>query len=186
MRERLCLALARHAGETLTQEVAGAVVREFFGPPEHEIAPLTVDERNTLIERLEVAAQGIKPVDCPVREFFIPGFYVREITIPAGVCLTGAKHRVENQAFLTKGSMRLLTDKGPEVIFSPRSLVCMAGRKNVAVTLEECVWVNFFPTDETDPDKVIEAVSYATKAEILGGASNAQALAYEKLSRLES
>ena len=42
------------------------------------------------------------------------------------------------------------------------------------VALEDSVWTNFFATDETDPDKLVELLTESTAEELLGGSKNKQ------------
>lgn len=113
-------------------------------------------------------------VDCPVRHYFAPGAYAREITIPKGTVLTGAVHKTDNLVILSKGKLMLATENGPVVIEAPHTLVCKAGSKNAATALEDSVWTNFFPTDETDPEKLVELLTESKADELIGGARNAQ------------
>lgn len=129
-----------------------------------------------LIDRLEREVQRMPQVDCPVRHYFAPGLYAREISIPRGTVLTGAVHKRENIAVLSKGSLMLSTDNGPKRIDSPHTLTVRPGAKNVAVALEDAVWTNFFATDETDPEKLVELLTESTAQELIGGKSNVQLL----------
>lgn len=125
-------------------------------------------------------------VDCPVRHYFAPGVYAREITIPAGVCLIGVEHKMDNLVVLSTGRLRLSTADGPVEISAPHTLLCRAGSKNAAVALETSVWTNFFPNpdNETDVDKLVEVFTQAKASDLLGGSSNRQ-LAANKVAELE-
>lgn len=128
------------------------------------------------VQRLEDSMCAMPQAECPVRHYFAPGMYAREITIPKGVTLTGAVHKTENLAVLSKGRMALATEDGPVVIEAPHTLTVRPGDKNAATALEECVWTNFLanPTNETDPDKLVEMFTTSTAAELLGGEKNKQ------------
>jgi hypothetical protein len=134
-------------------------------------------------ERLQETLQGVPQVDCPVREYFAPGVYAREITLPAGTVLVGAVHKVENLAVLSKGRLILATDSGPIEITAPYTLTVKSGSKNAATALEDSVWTNFLPnpTNETDPEKLVEMFTESKACELLGGAQNAQLLANKSL-----
>lgn len=138
-------------------------------------------------ERLQEAMQSVPQIDCPVREYFAPGMYAREITLPAGTVLVGAVHKVENLAVLSKGRIVLATDSGPIEITAPYTLTVKPGAKNAATALEDSVWTNFLPnpTDETDPEKLVEMFTESKACELLGGSHNAQLLA-NKLTELEA
>jgi len=138
-------------------------------------------------EKLQEALQSVPQVDCPVREYFAPGVYAREITLPAGTVLVGAVHKVENLAILSKGRLILATDNGPIEISAPYTLTVKPGAKNAATALEDSVWTNFLPnpTNETDPEKLVEMFTESKACELLGGSQNAQLLA-NKLMEVEA
>jgi hypothetical protein len=137
----------------------------------------SVRERVLAIER---RIQQAPQVDCRVRHYFIPGMYAREITIPAGVVLTGAVHKQQSIVVLSAGRMRLATEDGELEIAAPFTMICNPGAKNLATAIEECVWTNFFATTETDLDKLVSDLTESTAAELLGGAENTQLLNMKK------
>lgn len=126
------------------------------------------------VERLEAAMLALPQTECPVRHHFAPGVYAREITIPKGTVLVGVVHKRDNLVVLSAGRLRLVTDDGTVEIAAPHTLLCRAGAKNAAVALEDSVWTNFFATDETDTDKLVELLTEATTEELLGGTKNKQ------------
>lgn len=137
----------------------------------------SVRDRVLAVER---RIQQVPQVDCPVRHYFIPGMYAREITIPAGVTLTGAVHKQQSIVVLSAGRMRLATEDGPLEIAAPFTMVCNPGAKNLAEAIEECVWTNFFVTTETDLDKLVSELTESTAAELLGGVDNKQLMNTKK------
>lgn len=138
------------------------------------------------VQALEATLNDMPQTDCPVRHYFAAGMYAREITIPKGVVLVGAIHKTENLVVLSKGKLQLVTEEGTTIIEAPCTLTCKPGAKNAALALEESVWTNFFPTTETDPDKLVELLTESTADELLGGTKNAQLLRNKELSKLEA
>lgn len=126
------------------------------------------------VDRLEEAILSAPQTECPVRHYFAPGVYAREITIPKDTLLIGVVHKRDNLVVLSAGRLQLVTDNGPVEIAAPHTLLCKAGTKNAAVALEDSVWTNFFATDETDPDKLVELLTESTADQLLGGANNKQ------------
>lgn len=124
--------------------------------------------------RLEATLNEQPQTDCPVRHYFAPGLYAREIRIPKGTVLVGAVHKRQNLAVLSAGRLQLVTDSGTVEISAPHTLTVMPGQKNAALALEDAVWTNFFATEETDPDKLVELLTESTAAELLGGPENKQ------------
>ena len=129
------------------------------------------------VERLEGEIQKLPQVDCPVRHYFAPGMAAREMTIPAGVVITGAVHRHEHLCTVSKGRILVSTDNGMAELVAPFTFVSKPGAKRVGYAIEETVWTTYHATDTTDIDKLIEEITESTSAELLGGSQNVQGLA---------
>lgn len=137
------------------------------------------------VDRLELEMNNLPQVDCPVRHYFAPGLYAREISIPKGTVITGAVHKVENLVVLSAGKLQLVTEDGPVEITAPHTMTCKPGAKNAAVALEDSVWTNFFATTETDIDKLVELLTESKASELLGGEENKQLIANKAAQQLE-
>lgn len=129
------------------------------------------------VERLEAELNQLQQVDCPVEHHFAPGLYARKISIKAGVCVTGAIHKTEHLIAICKGRLRIVTDDGTIEVAAGDVITCKPGMKNAVVALEDSVWTNFFPTSETDTDKLVELLTESKASELLGGCDNKQLLA---------
>lgn len=140
------------------------------------------------VDRLEKSMYDMPQAECPVRHYFAPGLYAREITIPKGVTLVGAIHKSENLAILSKGKLELVTDTGTVTIEAPWIGTVKPGTKNAAVALEEAVWTNFLPNpdNETDTDRLTEVFTHSKASELLGGKDNPQLIAQRAREQLES
>ena len=165
-------------GQVLTPEMAAEI--------ELALEHVPANSMRKKVERLENVMCSVPQVDCPVRHYFAPGMYAREITIPKGTVLTGAIHKTENLVVLSKGALRLVTDTGTVDIFAPCTMTCQPGTKNAAFALEDSVWTNFFPTTETDTDALVELLTEAKSSELLGGSENKQLLMQAELNKLEN
>ena len=82
---------------------------------------------------------------------FAEGIYSREITIPEGVCLVGAKHRTQHMFIVSKGNC--LFNQGVE-IEAPYQGVTEIGTKRAIMALTETVMTTFHVTDETDIEEI--------------------------------
>jgi hypothetical protein len=129
------------------------------------------------VERLEREIQKLPQVDCSVRHYFAPGMAAREMTIPAGVVITGAVHRHEHLCTVSKGRIVVSTDDGMRELAAPCTIVSKAGAKRVGYAIEETVWTTYHVTNVTDIDQLIEEITESTSAELIGGAQNVQMLA---------
>lgn len=129
---------------------------------------------------LEDEIAKLPQVECPVRHYFAPGMYAREMTIPAGVALTGAVHKTEHLSTVSAG--RILVDDGcgPVEIAAPFTFISKPGAKRAGFAIEETVWTTYHATDTTDLDALAEELTESTSAELLGGADNKQLLAQKR------
>lgn len=138
------------------------------------------------VERLEEALNCLPQVDIPLHHHFAPGMYAREIRIPKGATITGAVHKTKNLAVLSAGRLLLVTDTDTVEVSAPAILTVMPGMKNAAHALEDSVWINFFPTEETDTEKLVELLTESKECELLGGSENKQLLTSGKMERIEA
>lgn len=139
---------------------------------------LTVaEDMRAKVLALEEELSRLPQVDCPVRHYFAPGIYARELTIPAGVTLTGAVHKTEHLSIVSKGRIAVSTDEGMKEVAAPYTFVSMPGTKRVGHAIEETVWTTIHPTDTTDLDALVEELTESTNAELLGGPNNKQLIA---------
>lgn len=158
-----------------------------YAPKQFYNVPKSVHTMRQRVERLEDSALGLPQVECPVRHYFAPGLYAREMTIPAGTTVTGAVHKTENLIVVSMGRLRIVTEDGTREVQAGDTITCKAGMKNAVVAMEDARWTNFFPnpSNETDTDKLVEMLSESKACELLGGSENKQLLAYAALKELE-
>ena len=97
--------------------------------------------------------------DLPVRHTFAPGVYAREMTIPEGVVVIGRIHRHAHVNVISQGKCRVLTEFGFETLEAPCTFVSQQGTKRVVVALDTVVWTTIHPTDSTDPDEIVQAMT---------------------------
>jgi hypothetical protein len=138
------------------------------------------------VESLERAMQSFDPVELPLRHYFANGLYAREMTVPAGVTLTGAVHRTTHLCILSKGRVHVATEDGVLDLIAPATLVAHPGAKRAIHAVEDSVWTNVHATTETDLDKLVEELTESTAAQLQGGASNPQQLACDARKQVEN
>ena len=144
-----------------------------------------VDMRH-LVNRLEDELSKLPQVDCPIRHYFAPGMYAREITIPAGTVVTGAVHKTENLIVVSMGRLKIVTDDGTREVKAGDTVTCPAGMKNAVYAIEDSRWTNFLanPTNETDTDKLVEIFTESKACELMGGTENKQLLKLAELQKI--
>lgn len=95
---------------------------------------------------------------------FAPGLYLREITIPKDVTLTGLIHKTEHICILSKGKVSVSTEDGMKTLEASSVVHSMPGTKRVLYAHEESVWINvhFNPTNESDISKIDDLYTVTT------------------------
>lgn len=140
------------------------------------------------VMRLQGAMDALPQVDCPVRHYFAPGLYAREITIPKGTVIVGAVHKKDSLVVLSAGRLRLAVEDGFLDVVAPYTMPCKAGAKNAALALETAVWTNFFanPDEERDVDKLVEVLTESKASDLIGGSTNKQLIAAKAAESIEA
>ena len=88
---------------------------------------------------------------CPLKHSFSDGIYVREMSVPKGVVLTGKIHKHEHPYFVLKGKVTIVTEyEGKKVINAPCSIISKAGTKRVIVANEDSILI----TVHHNPDNI--------------------------------
>ncbi len=101
----------------------------------------------------------------PLKHSFSDGIYVREISIPKGMVLTGKIHKHEHPNFLLKGEVLVITEEGKETLTAPCSMMSKAGTKRALYAITDLVWttIHHNPTNTQDLkelEKIVIADSY--------------------------
>ena len=132
-----------------------------------------MDNLATIIESYYPSAQNIEQVeddllklpqvDCPVTHKFSDGLYIRELFMPAGTFAIGHHQNFRHFNVMLKGKVLVLNADGTKTeLTAPMSFTAEPGRK-IGYVIEDMVWQNIYPTNETDIDK-LEA-HYLTKSD---------------------
>ena len=121
----------------------------------------------TKVELLEIEMRKHEQRVIPIRHYFSPGVYAREITIPADTLLTGRVHLYAQLNILSGGEISVLTHEGMKRVKAPFTIVSPPGTKRVAYAHTECTWTTILATEETDPELIEALFTVATEQEFL-------------------
>lgn len=89
---------------------------------------------------------------------FCDGCYAREIFIPAGVVIVGAKHKTEHFHVISQGKCAVSNMGEAKVYEAPYTGVTKAGSKRAIIAIDDTVFTTFHPTNETDINKIEQQV----------------------------
>ena len=116
---------------------------------------------------LEDMMAEMPQIDIPVRHFFSPGVYAREISVPKGAVITGKIHKFSQLNILSKGVMAVMTEDGIKRVEAPFTIVSPPGTKRIAYAYDDCVWTTIHGTDKIDLDKIEEYFIAQDEAEYI-------------------
>lgn len=113
------------------------------------------------IDALEKIMAQMPQQNCPLTHLFTPKLYTRTILMPAGTKLTSRIHLYEHPFVISKGVVRVRDGDGDWVtLTAPHIGVTKPATRRVLDVIEDTVWSTFHVTDETDPDKIVEQVTF--------------------------
>ena len=128
------------------------------------------------LDQLEAEITRLPQASCSVRHIFARGMYIREVSIPGGTYVVTHKHRHPHLNVFVQGSGTMIMCNGThQPMKAPMTFTGQPGRK-VGYVETDLVWLNIFPTDETDIDKLEEM--YFDKTEEFAAAHQQHRLAH--------
>lgn len=110
------------------------------------------------VDALERKMAELPQQECPVKHHFTPGLYAREIFMPAGTVVTSKIHKTEHPFVVSKGKVLVHDNETANEITAPYFGVTKAGTRRVLYVVEDCVWITFHPTSETDVAKIEQQI----------------------------
>ena len=136
----------------------------------------------------DILKSGVEQPDCPVRNLFAPGMWLREMTIPHGVVVVGAVHKHEHMAILSQGTVRLSTEEGVQEFTAPATIHSYPGIKRICHVVDTPMFgfyvsipavittIHHNPTNTQDMDILIPETVDVQAADLMGGNHNVQAI----------
>lgn len=114
-------------------------------------------------EVLERKLLDLPQADCPVTHIFGPGLYIRELRMAAGTLALGHHQKLPHMNNFISGKVRIVNEDGStKDLVAPMTFMAGPGRK-FGYVLEDVIWQNIYPTNETDIGKLEE--TYLDKSE---------------------
>lgn len=100
-----------------------------------------------LMREFGTAAQ----LECPLKHYFAPGCYIREIFMPADSIVIGKIHRTEHFNIIQKGRVTIIHDDySRDELKAPVTFVSKPGVQKILYIHEDTVWSTVHLTNETD------------------------------------
>jgi len=131
---------------------------------------------------------------CSLKHYFAPpideygcGTYARELSMPAGIVLTGKIHRHSHITIVSQGHFILVSENGRQEIKAPHTFVSPVGAKRAFYVLEDTVLTTIHLTKHLSEDELedIEAEVIAPDYTSLGMEEPDMTKFEEELKKLE-
>ncbi len=120
-----------------------------------------IDQLETVMEQVSGSVLNIEPV-----HRFLPGVYMREVTIPAGTLLTSRLHKTRHACIVSKGSITVWSNhEGVQRISAPATFISEPGVRRVGYAHEDTVWSNVHSIDGEDIPTIEDAL-YAKRGPV--------------------
>jgi len=87
--------------------------------------------------------------ELPLEHFICNKTYVRQITLPKDILLTGKVHNFDHTSILSKGEVTIMTDEGTTRIKAPATWLSKAGTKRLIYVHEETIWSTIHQSEHT-------------------------------------
>jgi hypothetical protein len=126
--------------------------------------------------RVDVAQRllaDLPPAELPLIHRFTPGLYSREIFMPKGTMIVSRVHKTEHPYAVLQGKALVWCPdaEDAEVLAAGHIGITMAGTRRVLYILEDCRWVTFHPTKETDLAKLQDELTETPDVSYLDSAA---------------
>ena len=94
---------------------------------------------------------ALPQAECPLKHYFAPHVYVREIFMPANTIVIGKIHKTKHFNIVQTGRATLICEDGShQQLNAPCTFVSEAGMQKVLYIHEDMVWSTIHITDNRD------------------------------------
>jgi len=151
--------------EMIPESISDIEILEKLTPFQNQSHILPVDDNEThadILERqmLENVLNGEPNTflcselpEC-VNHYFAPGIYLRELHMAKGLVVVGHRHKTETVNILLKGKVAIIEDGKLIYREAPFTYVSPAKHRKALYIIEDTIWQNIHPSDETDLKKL--------------------------------
>lgn len=117
----------------------------------NELAPLSMRDK---IYVIETEMEKLPQIEIPVRHYFNPGVYARQVFIPEGALVTGVTYKFPQINILSQGKIRVIVDDEIVNLEASYTVCSPAGVKRIAYAVTDVVWTTIVHTFLTDVEQI--------------------------------
>lgn len=111
------------------------------------------------LSKLEAYSLTMPQVDVPVVHTVHGGMYARQVTIPAGITVTGQIYKSDHLEFMIEGDATVATECGPVRLQGFHSMSGHSGKKRAITAHKDTTWLTVHPTNGVDGDKIQNSIT---------------------------
>lgn len=108
---------------------------------------------DTWRQKVAVMVRGLgslPQVECPLKHYFLPGIYIREIFMPADTVVIGKIHKTKHFNIIQKGKVLLISEYDKKVLEGPCTFESDIGVQKLLYIYEDTIWSTVHLTENTD------------------------------------
>lgn len=131
---------------------------------------IAIDDYLSNIDKVKIIENELlkhEQIEIKVKNYFVPGVYIREIFMPKGAVLTGKIHKYPQFHVITSGCLDILIDGQMVRLKAPMTIMSPAGAKRLAIANEDTYWLMVHGTWQTDIDEIEKFFTCNTEEEYL-------------------
>ena len=115
---------------------------------------LPIDQYRANLAKYEEFALAQPQIDIPVTHRIHGGMYARQITIPAGVVITGQIYKYDHLEFMISGDATVASESGPIHLQGYHSLSGHSGKKRAITAHKDTIWLTVHPSNGTNGEQI--------------------------------
>ncbi len=119
-----------------------------------------------VLEKIEAIGLTVAPSTCPVTHQFLPGIYIRGVTISAGTFALGFGHKEPCFNVVLEGRGMIVLNGELKEVVAPCTMVSEPGEQKIGLITETMRWLTVHPTNETDLEKLEDLLLIKSEAYI--------------------
>lgn len=123
---------------------------------------MSPEHAREMADQMEAIIAMMPAGECTLRRIMLPGWYLKELTIPAGMCLSGHTHLTEHMFMVSQGDHSFWTaDEGVVRVQAPYYGITKAGTKRIGRSHTDTVWTTFHPNPDNLTADELDAILLA-------------------------
>lgn len=105
-----------------------------------------------MLNECELAMHKVGAQEFPLKHYFTPGLYLREMFIPKGGWLTSRVHKTTHSYIVSMGVINIITPQELVRVIAPYTGESKRGVRRMGFALEDVIWTTIHPNPDNCKD----------------------------------